>query len=118
LATLRIGLSLNVIGLVVLAGAHSWLLLASALVLLSLGQGLAMPTLTTLVAGRSRQERRGGTLGLQQSAGGLARIVGPAIGGLLFARSGVPAPYLAGAAAVGVALIVLLPEHEQILTPA
>jgi MFS family permease len=82
-----------------------------ALVLLVVGQGLASPTLSALVAGRSAQDRRGMTLGLQQSAGGLARSVGPVLAGVLFGRS-VPAPYLAGAALVVVALAVLPKSPE------
>ena len=37
-----------------------------------IGQGLMTPTLASIVAGRSPSERRGGALGLQQTAGGLA----------------------------------------------
>jgi predicted MFS family arabinose efflux permease len=36
-------------------------------------------------------------LGVQQAAGGLARVVGPLAGGVLFEHIAVPAPYLAGA---------------------
>lgn len=105
--SLRLGLGLNAAGLVVLAGVHSWWQLAPALVLLTVGQGLLTPTLASLVAGQVAAERRGGALGVQQAAGGLARVVGPAMGGLLFQRAGLPAPYLVGAAlTVAAALLV------------
>lgn len=104
---LRLGLVFNSAGLTVLAAVHSWALLAPALVLLTVGQGLLTPTLASLVAGRVAAERRGGALGIQQAAGGLARVVGPAAGGLLFQRAGLPAPYLVGAAlTVAAALLV------------
>jgi DHA1 family tetracycline resistance protein-like MFS transporter len=105
--TLRLALTVNAVGLLLLAAATTWVLLVPALVLLVLGQGLATPTLSTLVANRADQGRRGGALGFQQSAGALARIVGPAMGGVLFEHVGVAAPYIVGAAMVGVALLLL-----------
>jgi MFS family permease len=118
-ATVRAGLACNAIGLVLVAVDGGWATLTPGLVLLVVGQGLAAPTLSSLVAGRSRRERRGATLGLQQSAGGLARSVGPALAGVLFGRS-IPAPYLAGAALVLVALAVLpkSPRQEVAHAPA
>src|SRR5439155_5703454 len=82
--TLRGGLALNAVGLLVLAAVHSWWLLVPALGALTVGQGLAMPALTSVVAGRAHAERRGGVLGVQQSAGGLARVVGPIAAGAAF----------------------------------
>ena len=104
---LRAGLLLNAAGLLVLAAAHRWLLLVPALLALVVGQGLVMPTLTSLVAGRVEAGRRGGVLGVQQAAGGLARVVGPVSAGLAFEHVAVAAPYLAGTALlVAAALLV------------
>ena len=105
-ATLRAGLALNGAGLLVLAVTHAWPPLIVALVLLTIGQGLVMPTITSAVAGRSHADRRGRTLGMQQAAGGLARVVGPLAGGFAFQHVGVPAPYVAGAALMAVAAAV------------
>jgi DHA1 family tetracycline resistance protein-like MFS transporter len=105
--TLRLALTVNAVGLLLLAASTTWLLLVPALVLLVVGQGLAAPTLSTLVANQAHDDRRGGALGFQQSAGALARIVGPAMGGALFEHVGVAAPYLVGAAMVAVALLLL-----------
>ena len=69
---------------------------SSRLALLVLGQGLITPTLSSAVAGRAGRDR-GQWLGWQQSAGGLARVLGPAVGGALFQHVGVGAPYVAGA---------------------
>jgi MFS family permease len=102
-----VALSFTGIGLVLLAAATTWWLLVPSLGLLVVGQGLATPTLSTLVAGRAQDARRGGALGFQQSAGALARIVGPAMGGILFEHVGVAAPYVVGAAMVGVALLLV-----------
>jgi MFS family permease len=65
------------------------------------------PTLAAAVAGRARADRRGMALGIQQSAGGLARVVGPAGAGALFDHVGVATPFVVAAvlAAVAVALV-------------
>ena len=109
LRTLRLGFACNAVGLLMLAAVHSWWVLVPALSALVLGQGLATPSLTAAVAGGAAANRRGGVLGLQQSAGGLARVVGPLVGGLAFEHLGVPSPYLLGAA-VMVLCIVLVPR--------
>jgi MFS family permease len=96
--TLRLALAVNAAGLLLLAAVHSWVVLVPALAALVVGQGLATPSLTASVAAVAGEDRRGGTLGFQQSAGGLARVVGPILGGLAFEHLGLPAPYLAGAA--------------------
>ena len=105
--TLRVGLAVNAAGLLLLSAVHSWWLLVPALVALVVGQGLAMPALTAAFAGSADAGRTGGVLGVQQSANGLARVVGPIVGGLLFEHVGVAAPYVVGAALMGfcVALI-------------
>jgi predicted MFS family arabinose efflux permease len=98
MGTLRIGLLTNSVGLLILAAVHSWWLLVPALVALVVGQGLAMPALTATFAGSADVDRTGGVLGVQQSANGLARVVGPLLGGFLFEHVGVASPYVVGAA--------------------
>src|SRR5205807_10324962 len=100
--TLRFGLLTNAVGLLVLAAVHSWWLLVPALVALVVGQGLAMPALTAAFASSARVNRAGGVLGVQQSANGLARVVGPLLGGLLFEHVGVASPYVVGAVLMAV----------------
>ena len=105
--TLRLGLVLNAAGLAILPFVHDWLLLAPALLLLTTGQGLVTPTLSATVAGRVAAERRGAALGAQQSAGGMARVVGPVAGGFAFERIGPGAPAVGGVALLLVAVLVL-----------
>ena len=103
---LRAGLVSLGAGLVVLSAAHSWFVLVPALALITLGSGLATPTIASLISERGGAGRRGTTLGVAQSAGALARVLGPIAGGFLFQHVGVPAPSLAGAALVGCALLL------------
>lgn len=96
--TLRLGLVLDAFGLAALAAVHSYVALVPALGLLVVGQGLVSPTLSSILAGKVGADRRGGVLGVQQAAGGLARVIGPLAGGFAFQQLGVPVPYAAGAA--------------------
>jgi DHA1 family tetracycline resistance protein-like MFS transporter len=105
---LRAGLALNGLGLVLLAGVHSLATLVPSLVLLTIGQGLITPTLSSAVAGQAPARDRGRVLGVQQSVGGAARVVGPALGGLAFGHLGVWVPYVGGAGVLALALAVLV----------
>ena len=106
LRTVRLGLACNAAGLALLAVDAGWAPVTFALALLIVGQGLVAPTLSSLISARAPTDRRGQALGVQQSAGGLARSIGPAIGGYLFGQS-VPAPYVAGALVVAAALLLV-----------
>ena len=106
-AALQAGLVLNAAGLAVLPLVHSRLALAPSLLLLTAGQGLITPTLSSTVAAQVDAGRRGQLLGTQQAVGGLARVLGPALGGLAFGHLGVWTPYAAGAAVVAAAALVL-----------
>ena len=116
--TVRAGLVLNAVGLVLLAGATvaGWALAAPALLVLTLGQGLVTPTLASALSGRVDASRRGRVLGAQQSAGALARVIGPLAGGALFQHVGPAAPPLAGAVVVAGA-VALLRRHTAVLAP-
>jgi MFS transporter, DHA1 family, tetracycline resistance protein len=108
--TIRVGLLGNAVGLALMAPDAGWWSLGPGLAFLVLGQGLVAPTLASAVAGRARREGRGMVLGLQQSAGGMARVAGPVAGTFLFQHAGVPAPYVLGAT-FSVAALVLVPEN-------
>lgn len=104
----RGGLALVVVGLAVLATASSWLVLALALLLLSVGQGVASPALTELVNRFAPAGRRGEAMGVQQSAGAVARIAGPPIAGAMFDGVGVWSPMVMGSVVAAVAFAVVV----------
>lgn len=101
---IRLGLFLNVGGFALLSIAADWILLGLALVLLAVGQGLITPGLASAMSTVVPGQRVGTALGYQQSAGGLARVVGPVLGGVLFA-SGTGLPYLVA----GLATLLVIP---------
>ena len=74
--------------------------------LLSLGSGLVNPTNASLISKAARRDGLGQTLGVSQSAGSLARVLGPVIGGALFQHLGPAAPYVAAAGLVAAAAAV------------
>jgi multidrug resistance protein len=98
------GLSMLVAGLAVAAVAKEWPVLILALLLLSIGQGCASPSITSLVTQHAPPDRRGEALGFQQSAYSIGRVLGPPAAGALFDRVGLWSPYLAGAALCAVAM--------------
>jgi multidrug resistance protein len=100
---LRGGLALQAVGLVFVSVDGGWATLIVGLAAITAGIGVVAPSLTSSVAQLAHVERRGAALGLQQSAGGLGRVVGPVVAGVLFDRIGVWSPYVAGAALVVIA---------------
>ena len=78
-----------------------------ALAALNVGQGMVQTTMSSALAGRADPQRRGEILGAQQSAGGLARVVGPVLGGVLFGHVAAGAPYAAAAILMAAALACL-----------
>ncbi len=84
-----------------LVASVPWMLLSIAL--LSFGQGIAMPSVMSLISRSATGDRQGRVLGVSQSAGSLARIVGPLLGGPLF-DLGPSLPFLAAALAMAFAL--------------
>jgi MFS family permease len=82
--------------------------------LLAVGMGLLNPSMNSLISRQAGSDERGGVMGVSQSAGSLARIVGPLIAGPLFALLGRDAPYYAGAIVMaGVVLLALCLPRER-----
>ena len=105
--SLQVGHVLNSAGLVVLAFTETWPLLIVALALLTIGQGLVTPNLSSLVSGRVPDHRRGEALGFQQGVNAFGRVAGPALAGVLYDHVSIGSPYLVGGALCGVALVVI-----------
>jgi DHA1 family tetracycline resistance protein-like MFS transporter len=92
----EIGIALLIAGLAVIAVAKVWPVLIVALVLLAIGQGVASPSITSLVTQHAPPDRRGEALGFQQSANAVGRVLGPPAAGAMFDRVGIWSPYVAG----------------------
>jgi DHA1 family tetracycline resistance protein-like MFS transporter len=90
-------------GLTCIAFSRHALSMTAGLVLLAVGLGLTQPFLAALAARQVDKQSYGSALGLAQSAGGLARVVGPLLGGVLYERLSPAAPFLGGAGAAVIA---------------
>ena len=64
--------------------------------ILTLGNGIATPVLTSLISQYAPENERGELLGIYQSTQSLGRIVGPNLGGVLFGSIAAGAPFVAG----------------------
>lgn len=100
-------------GLLAIAYADSvgWLLLGLAL--LALGFGGTLPSVASLLSRVATAELQGSVLGIGQSVGSLARIVGPTLAGIAYDLRGIAWPYLGGAWVAGAALLVAMTLHPQ-----
>ncbi len=80
-------------------------------VIIAAGNGLYTPSLTSYTSRQATAEVQGLTLGVVQSLGALARVVGPLLGGAIYQTFGMRGPYYLGAAglAATAALALRLP---------
>ena len=104
-----VGAAAATLGLFLLPTAPSYRMLFLPMGLLSVGSALYMPSLSALVSLRSPGGRQGEALGTFQAMGSLGRILGPALGGLLFAVVSPSAPFLV-AGGLGVLAMFLAPR--------
>ncbi len=105
------GLTVCAAGLVMLALSHTVAEVMVVLPLTSLGAGLSMPSLSSLVSRSARADEQGAALGAFQGIGSLARVVGPFTAELAVGAWGVAAPplgaaALSAAAALGFGMVV------------
>jgi DHA1 family tetracycline resistance protein-like MFS transporter len=97
-------------GLSVSAGVPLFLV-ASAVS--AVGMALHMPSVSSYLSRRVGPEAQGGTLGLLQSAGALARTTGPLVWGVLYDGLGLRLPFYIAAAAIA-ALLVAIPRLPRL----
>jgi multidrug resistance protein len=86
---------------------------------LTFGHGVSNPSLASLISKSTTAGEQGAVLGISQSLASLARILGPAWGGLVFDKLGFQYPYLTGGFFLLLAFLLSLqirrsPRLEQI----
>ncbi|MGO9449685.1 MAG: MFS transporter [Candidatus Binataceae bacterium] len=102
----RAGLVALAIGLFPMGIVKNLDALLILLALVSIGYGLASPSVASLISRRTAQHKQGEVLGVNQSALSLARIFGPIAGGAIYGMMGPAAPYVGGAiVAVGALML-------------
>lgn len=108
----RIGSLLLATGLATLPFTHSFPALALSVALVPLGTGLTFPCVTALLSRVIDPRERGLYMGVQQSFGGAARVLGPVAGGWAFDALGIGVPFWVGAALVAGTLLLGLRMEE------
>jgi MFS transporter, DHA1 family, tetracycline resistance protein len=78
-----------------------------ASVVTALGTALHMPSVSSYISRQVGADRQGTTLGLMQSAGALARAIGPLLWGVLYDGLGLRAPFYIAALATALLLAVV-----------
>ncbi len=111
---LLVGLAAAALGLVLVAAQRSLLALMAVLPVLTFGQAMVIPALSTLVSHTAPAQRQGETLGAYQAAASLARVIGPLAGQMALGHLGLGAPAMAAAAAAAAAAMAAacLPAHS------
>jgi DHA1 family tetracycline resistance protein-like MFS transporter len=105
---MRGGSLISAAGLATIAGSYHFAPLLAGLVLLAIGLGVTQPMLSSIASEYAGDEQRGSVLGFAQSAGGLARTVGPVLSGFLFEGIGAGAPFAGGAVAAALAFALTI----------
>jgi MFS family permease len=101
------GLALVAAGLLAAAVAPTLALVLAGVGVLALGQGMASPSMSSLVSHQAGAGEQGRLLGVYQSLGALGRVAGPVIGGVALQHAGLAAPFLAASGIAAAAALVL-----------
>lgn len=111
---LKIGALTVAFGLAVIPLPGTFAGLALAVALVPIGTALLFPATTSMVSHRAPEEATGLYLGVQQSFGGIARMVGPLWAGLVFKHQGISLPFwLAAGIMVGTYLFAVANVAEE-----
>lgn len=103
---LMAGVLLETVGMLAIAFGSSSLQVIVGSAVVGVGIGITNPVLSTLASRLARPDQQGAVLGVAQSAGGLARTVGPLGSGLLYQTLGATAPFVGGAVATAFGLVL------------
>ncbi|MEX2182474.1 MAG: MFS transporter [Gemmatimonadaceae bacterium] len=112
----RLGTVLLALGLAAIPFSHDYFTLAIAIGLIPLGTAFTFPCVTGMLSQVIPNHERGLYMGVQQTFGGLARVIGPIWAGFAFDYLGKGVPFFTGAA-LALGTIFLGLGIEAHLTP-
>lgn len=102
----QIGLVLLASGLAAFPFVHNYFLLAITIALIPLGTAFTFPCVTSLLSHVVPASERGLYMGVQQTFGGLSRVVIPLWAGYSYDHFGRPIPFLTSAVFVALTLLI------------
>lgn len=105
---MRFGIVALSLGFVLIPLTHTIPQLAAASLFIPVGTALLFPATTSLVSGCAPRKETGQVLGVQQSFGGLSRLVGPLWAGVVFEYVGILSPFWICGALMGAVLLFAL----------
>ena len=112
----RLGIVLLAAGLAAIPLTHNYVSLALAVALVPLGTAFTFPCITSLLSRIIERHERGLYMGVQQTFGGVARVVGPLWAGWAYDHLGVGVPFWTGAVLVAGTLLLGV-GMESYVTP-
>ncbi len=108
-ALVATGLAIEGVGFTMLCVASPHMpLLFAGMSIISFGSAFVAPSLSAYVSRCGEAHNQGRVLGVLQSSGALARVVGPTVAGLSYQYAGPLAPYVSAAAGVTLAALIAL----------
>jgi len=115
----RIGLVLLASGLAAFPFVHNYVLLAITIALIPLGTAFTFPGVTSLLSRVIPSSERGLYMGVQQTYGGLSRIVIPLWAGFSYDQFGRPIPFITSAVLVALTLLIGIgvDDGKSVTTP-
>ena len=102
----RYGQTLLALGLFALPFTHNYIALALAIALIPLGTAFTFPCVTGMLSQVIPNHERGLYMGVQQTFGGMARVIGPIWAGFAFDYLGKGVPFFTGAALAGATIML------------
>lgn len=112
---MRLGGAMLALGLLIIPLPNSVVLLAFTISFVPMGTALLFPTTTALVTQKTPDAERGQVMGVQQTFGGIARVIAPVGATAAFQGLGVDVPfYLAAGVVMLVAVLAWRVEGERI----
>jgi len=109
---MRLGALALALGLALTPVPHSVILVALVIALVPIGTALLFPATSALVTYRAPDAERGQVLGVQQTFGGIARVLAPIWSTAAFQTLGTGVPFYIAGAIAGIVVILALRESR------
>jgi MFS family permease len=108
----RLGLVFLAAGLALISVARGYAAVFAAITLMPIGTAFLFPCITALLSRVVPRRERGLYMGVQQTYGGVSRVIFPAAAGFLIDRLGTGSPYAVAALLVAATLLITAPLEQ------
>lgn len=112
--TAVLGMALLALSFYMISISTTIAFLAAAMFVLALGNGLMRPSLLAIVSLLGKEKDQGTIMGASQSAASMGRILGPVLGGWLYASVGQASPFFAAGCITVVGFLALVFKYKSL----